>query len=350
MVYVLAVVYYLIFTPAPEREICALWVSRIPTAADVASACPTDDLSGLVVRMVNIYDGKTYCQHPAPYIYQITTACNLAGTTLDNYRLVIVEPARPDVLRHACTIEAQHTPTRDEIAAECGEDVARDYTRIQRMEPRPAAPVALCQRPSVEPGPGLLQQPAALGDLATADDLYLLAGRLIWHGYITPVCDGGLSGYDLRTGAATPCGMDAARAAVITWQNRYDAEILAAAQAHGVPARLLKWIIMRETQFWPWTGVDGEVGLTQMTTEAIDTMLIQTAPGYVLADATRRAGQVASVRQALTCAACTPWDAAEHARGHFDTYAQALRAYYCAAGGDWAAAARLWNIKHQVEA
>jgi hypothetical protein len=65
------------------------------------------------------------------------------------------------------------------------------------------------------------------------------------------------------------------------WQNRFDGLIFNAAQETGIPARLLKNIFSRESQFWPGMTIGyPEAGLGQMTNSGADTTLLWNRPFY----------------------------------------------------------------------
>jgi hypothetical protein len=99
-----------------------------------------------------------------------------------------------------------------------------------------------------------------------------LAANLILQGVVdASACpDGGL----VPSGEVNQCGLEAARPAVNDWQDRFDALILDTAQSSGVPARLLKNLFARESQFWPgvYKAVK-DVGLGQLTANGADTTL-----------------------------------------------------------------------------
>ncbi len=117
----------------------------------------------------------------------------------------------------------------------------------------------------------LIAQPGSAAELATAHSYLLLAGSLIRSGQVDgSSCPGGGL---LPNGSAAPCGQELSQASVLEWQNRYDDQILSAAQASQVPARLLKGIIARETQFWPVTGSPYELGLGRITENGADLLL-----------------------------------------------------------------------------
>ena len=97
--------------------------------------------------------------------------------------------------------------------------------------------------------PSWLRTPQLAEQLETDKDYFLLAGMLIQQGAVNASdCPyGGLEG----GGAATACGMEAAQAVVVEWQNQFNAEIIQVAKQTGVPAQLMKNIFSRESQFWP---------------------------------------------------------------------------------------------------
>lgn len=107
--------------------------------------------------------------------------------------------------------------------------------------------------------------------LYTTEDYALLAGKLIWHGYVDAAgCeDNGL----LPNGAANACGQEHAHDLVVEWQNRLDPVILAAADKTFIPPRLLKGLIAQETQFWPLWPEKNEFGYGMMTEKGIDMLL-----------------------------------------------------------------------------
>jgi hypothetical protein len=139
-------------------------------------------------------------------------------------------------------------------------------------------PLAGCSQiwdvfPPVGGTPDWLGTPQRSDDLATNISYEYLAANLIKHNVVDASnCDrDGL----LENGLANTCGLETSRTAVNEWQNRFDTLIFEAAQQTGVPARLLKNIFARESQFWP-VKIPGhpEVGLGQMTGGGADTILI----------------------------------------------------------------------------
>lgn len=128
--------------------------------------------------------------------------------------------------------------------------------------------------PPVGGPPAWLTSPASGDDLQSEVPYTYLAANLILRGVVdASTCpDGGL----LPGEGASPCGMDVARPLVMVWQNSFNALILDVAREVGVPARLLKNLFARESQFWPGTypDVTDEVGLGQLTVGGADTALL----------------------------------------------------------------------------
>jgi len=107
--------------------------------------------------------------------------------------------------------------------------------------------------------------------LYTAENYVLLAGKLIWHGYVdASVCEN--SGL-LPNGAADACGLEQARDMVVEWQNRLDPVIIKAANETFIPPRLIKGLIAQESQFWPLWPEKREFGYGMLTENGIDLLL-----------------------------------------------------------------------------
>jgi len=121
--------------------------------------------------------------------------------------------------------------------------------------------------------PEWLSSPEDSTDLQSDISYYYLAGSLITYGIsdASACLDGGLQAPNI----ASACGVEAARPQLQEWQNRFDGEILQAAQDTGVPARLLKNIFSRESQIWPGIyKTYKEAGLGQLTDNGADTILL----------------------------------------------------------------------------
>jgi hypothetical protein len=336
--------WYLLTTPI-DRDVCSLWINHIATPADLAAACPPiGDLTAYRLRIAWSDTGAIACDDiPGEYIYEAHLHCR--GMMMwDLYTITIYQP---DVISVVCTLTLDHDgqPTAAEIADQCQQAPAAYQLRfVSKTAPEPAP--AQCIPPAPQPGLGLLDGADSPDQITTSDDLYQLAGHLLWHGLATPHCNG-WSGIDPDTGYATPCGMDSARSAVIAWQNRYDTEIITASAKWNVPPRLLKHLAIIETQMWPWTGTHGEIGMTQITDDGIDTLLYFYSPGYSRLTPDQRRTARAQIRASMDCINCSALQAAESARDDWDTYAAALAAYYCA-HGDWTDALVAWNVKHEI--
>jgi len=139
------------------------------------------------------------------------------------------------------------------------------------------APVATCADswqsfPPVGGPPEWLTTPQDSQDLSSDIPYTYLAANLILQGAVdASACpDGGL----VPSGEVNQCGLEQARDAVNDWQDQFDELILTTAQESGVPARLLKNLFARESQFWPGIyRADGDVGLGQLTVDGADTTL-----------------------------------------------------------------------------
>ncbi|HEY5271278.1 MAG TPA: hypothetical protein VII97_13155 [Anaerolineales bacterium] len=157
------------------------------------------------------------------------------------------------------------------------------YVDVLSIEWR-GPPLAACSQtwktfPPVGGVPAWLSTSPSAKDLATHIPYEYLAANLIQQGVAdTSTCtDSGL----LENGLASPCGLETARSAVNDWQNRFDGLIFNAAQETGIPARLLKNIFSRESQFWPGMTIGyPEAGLGQMTNSGADTTLLWNRPFY----------------------------------------------------------------------
>lgn len=108
-------------------------------------------------------------------------------------------------------------------------------------------------------------------ELATNHDYTLLAGNLILRGSVSAAncADGGL----LSNGAASPCGMEAARVQTQLIQNSFDQYLLDAARIANIPPKILKGVIGQESQFWHSWVIEGEYGYGMMTDKGVDMLL-----------------------------------------------------------------------------
>ena len=127
--------------------------------------------------------------------------------------------------------------------------------------------------PPVGGVPDWLSTPEDSAFLATEQPYAYLAGRLIAQGIVNgSSCPGGGL---LSNGYADNCGVDLAMPEVITWQNRFNDQIMQVARDTKVPAQLLKNLFAQESQFWPGEFKQPkEFGLGQITDNGADSLLL----------------------------------------------------------------------------
>lgn len=331
-------IWYLLTTPA-DRLACSLWVSQPPSQEALISACGFTDLGKYRLDVIEIASGQQICTLPANALLTVHADCALP-LSLDHYRLRIVEPEYSNLV---CSLMLEHDGqiTDADVAAQCPAGLADWNTgRLQAryIGNRPvkdAEDPIVCAQPVLTTGSGLYDQVNSAEDLATDVQLTWLAGRLIWFGKVTPECAGGTSGLDPDTLAANPCGMAAARERVTEWQNQFDAEIYAAAIAAHVPARLLKRLMMIESQFWPlWSNNGDETGTMQITDNGVD-VLLRFDPSLFTTYPRQSLDQQHETRlltlNSITCWYCSLRDAVDHTRAMIPMYARLLAAYRCRA-------------------
>jgi len=126
--------------------------------------------------------------------------------------------------------------------------------------------------PPVGGPPKWLTTPNQSEELSSDIPYTYLAANLILQGAVdaSSCSDGGLD----ANGGVNQCGLEKSRSTVNEWQNQFDELILSTALETGVPARLLKNLFARESQFWPGIyRVEGDVGLGQLTENGADTTL-----------------------------------------------------------------------------
>ena len=116
-----------------------------------------------------------------------------------------------------------------------------------------------------------LQKAETSEDIYTEMDFDLLAGRLIWYGYVDASdCPGnGL----LDNGAANECGLKKAHALTVEWQNHLNQDIVESSNDAHIPTRILKGMIAQESQFWPYWEIEGEYGYGMLTEFGADLLL-----------------------------------------------------------------------------
>jgi hypothetical protein len=144
-------------------------------------------------------------------------------------------------------------------------------------------PVASCVEnwgvfPPIGGPPQWLSTPTQSEELGTTVPYTYLAANLISKGAVdaSACANNGL----LPNGGASACGIDAARTAVVAWQNQFDDLILNVAKSSGVPANLLKNLFAKESQFWPGASLISDVGLGQLTEQGADTTLMWNPPFF----------------------------------------------------------------------
>ncbi|MGB8982958.1 MAG: hypothetical protein WCC12_13875 [Anaerolineales bacterium] len=144
-------------------------------------------------------------------------------------------------------------------------------------------PVASCVEawgtlPPVGGPPEWLSTPPQSETLGTDVSYNYLSAQLIQAGAVdVSACpDGGL----MPDGAASTCGLEAAREAATAWQNQFDTIILNVGKDTGVPAHLLKNLFAKESQFWPGRSLRDDIGLGQLTEKGADTTLLWNPPFF----------------------------------------------------------------------
>jgi len=109
--------------------------------------------------------------------------------------------------------------------------------------------------------------------LYTNKSLYFLASRLLYTGIVDAKdCPG--QGF---LGEASPngCGMERAKDALVSWQNQYNPVIWSNARKLGVPPKIIKTLIEKESQYWPGNSrlFTQEYGLAQINQFGADVAL-----------------------------------------------------------------------------
>ena len=114
--------------------------------------------------------------------------------------------------------------------------------------------------------------PGDPSQLNTNQRLDYLAGILIRNGVVdTSSCPSG----GMANGAPNGCGIEQSRTAMVEWQNKFDLDIWLVSNAVGIPAKLLKVLILQESQFWPGNAQNAvaEFGLAQINDMGADVAL-----------------------------------------------------------------------------
>lgn len=324
--------FFAILTAPQDRIICDLWTHALTMEAYKA-ACPTSALAGLRLDVLDVDTLDLLCSKPADDLPRVLEVCGLGGP-LDAYVLRLVEP---DFQTLVCMIQSESdiTPTPVQVAEQCPQAGANYEVEYAGKREVKEAQAFACPVRNIPQGFGLYEQPFDADDLTTRDDLPLLAGQLIWNGYVTVISCDGTSGVNMHR-IATPCGYASAHDDVIRWQNQFNAQIFTAATIYNVPARLLKRMMMVESQFWIFhdRGADGEIGIMQITDNGLDTLLRwdrEIDPAYLSRSAEAQAWSRNVTRQMLICHHCTLQEATDHIKQTMPYYARLLAAYHCRA-------------------
>lgn len=331
---------FALLTAPADKFICDLWTRAI-TREGMLNACGTLQLSGYNVQ---VYDLKMniVCIKPATDLNDtdaLMSECEMKGH-LDDYVLRIVQPGFTELICSVISTSDQ-LPTVDEVAEQCPEGLARfksgAYSIAWKAEYKsPEDMRFICPARDLVTGYGLYEQVTTADDLMTDDPLSWLAGKLIWTGLVSVdpyTCNG--SGLNPVTLAANPCGMSKAKSAVYQWQNQFNPEIFSAALAYNVPAKLLKRMMMTESQLWPfYSGDDGEISIMQITDNGLDTLLrFDSAidPIYLSRNEDEKLWSRGTTRQLFSCFNCSLGEAIDHIKQTMPYYSRLLAAFHCRA-------------------
>lgn len=329
MITVVIYLFALLTTPT-DKIICDLWTRAI-TKDNFFEACGTLQLEGYKVQVYDL-GMKLLCTRPGTALNNIAKECNLNGP-LDEYILRITQPLGKSLL---CIIESTHAdkPRTEEIAAQCPEAKTGQYLiEFAGIKSNDEMQSFSCPARDLTIGNGLYEQVSSANELHTEEELTWLAGKLIWNGYVnTSSCNGSGLTRNLKAG---PCGMLSARFMVTQWQNQFDIEIYQSAVANNVPAKLLKRMMMIESQFWPYYDAPaGEIGVMQVTDNGLDTFLRfdpAIDPDYFNRDDAAKFWSRSVTRDQLKCVNCNMEEAIAHIKNNMNMYARLLAAFHCRA-------------------
>jgi hypothetical protein len=158
---------------------------------------------------------------------------------------------------------------------------------------------------NVSVAPKWAEFPQLPNGLDTNKSLFFLTSRLISTGIVNASsCPG--EGF-LSASSPNACGMDAAKQAAIEWQNQYDPLIWDTSRRIGIPPKIIKTLIEKESQFWPGNSrlFLQEFGLAQINEIGADVALrwdkslfTQTCEG-VLADCSTPYASLPSWQQSM---------------------------------------------------
>jgi hypothetical protein len=249
----------------------------------------------------------------------------------------IVQPGFTELI---CSVVSQNEdlPTEQEVKDQCPQGLINFKTgayTIAWKKPYTQAEAQpfTCPARSLQSGSGLYEQVPGADYLMTDLPLAWLAGKLIWTAQVKVTCPG--NGLDSFTLAANPCGLAQAKSITYQWQNQFNSEIYRAAIAYDVPAKLLKRMMIIESQFWPYySGDANEIGIMQITDNGLDTLLrFDTAidPTYLSRNEQKQSWSRNVTRQLFSCINCNLENAVNHIKETMPYYARLLAAFHCRA-------------------
>jgi hypothetical protein len=232
-----------------DLDLCTLWVNKIPTIQVWYSSCPFLERSDKVttynmrdlyiVEFRDIKTGDIYCKEAASNIPDLVCKPD----KLDNYFIVLVWHNSQSLI---CGIQIDHagSPTNNEILTSCGGIIAKGYIENDYQLKyfgiyKPREDINIIIYP-----PDLTNSDYL--NISTNKDYKILAYNLNWYGLSDPIN---------------------------LWQNQFDNAIIQASKNTNVPPRILKYIIGKESQFWPFWSGKNEVGLIQLTDDGADLVL-----------------------------------------------------------------------------
>jgi hypothetical protein len=248
-------------------------VPVISTSTNICESAPTLVISGqeplpneTIIRVEGTYDGK-------PFVCDESNTCKFQLQETSEEGVKVEFWAYSSYGDSSLVYSAQ---IRVRQADEGDPDQQYWYVDVLSTQWQGQA-VATCADswesfPPVGGPPAWLTTPTNREELSSDIPYTYLSANLILQGVVdASACpDGGL----LPGGGVNQCGLEKARDAVNEWQNKFDELILTTAQETGVPARLLKNLFARESQFWPGIyQATKDVGLGQLTEDGADTTL-----------------------------------------------------------------------------
>lgn len=276
---------FLVSSRPKEKEIAmqlapaSAWISLedcepvSSTSTNICESIPTLVISGMeplpnesIIRIEGTYDGQ-------PFDCDNTDTCKFHVPETDEAGVTVEFWSYSSYGDSSLVYTAQ---VRVQQADEGDPDQLYWYVDVLSSQWQGQA-VATCSDswgvfPPVGGPPEWLVTPRQSEELSSDIPYTYLAANLILQGAVdASMCpDGGVGAGD----AVNQCGLEKARPAVDEWQDRFDELILTTAQDTGVPARLLKNLFARESQFWPGIyQAAGDVGLGQLTENGADTTL-----------------------------------------------------------------------------